>query len=244
MNRMYLLSIVILLNLGLSSAHGQEGPDIQRYLDMIQRGQADQVKVELPNLVARHQRHPGVIYLQGMLTSDGAEAAKVFQNVVDNFPESEWADDALYKVYQFYYSLGLYKTAEGKLAELRRKYPQSEYVTGKKPPTVAATPSPQPAVKATPPDRQPPKPAVRPKTVRTGSAYSVQIGAFRKMENASALRSFFQREGYDVEVRNKVRNGQSLHAVWIGSFGSLEEARTFSQNLQARYKIDSFVVAR
>ncbi|MEE9186833.1 MAG: SPOR domain-containing protein [Bacteroidota bacterium] len=244
MNRMYLVSIVILLNLALSSAHGQRRPDIQRYLDMIQRGQADQVKAELPNLVARHQRHPGVIYLQGMLTSDGAEAAKVFQSVVDNYPESEWADDALYKVYQFYYSLGLYRTAEGKLAELRRKYPQSEYVTGKKPPTVAATPSPQPAVKATPPDRQPPKPAVRPKTVRTGSAYSVQIGAFRKMENASTLRSFFQREGYDVEVRNKVRNGQSLHAVWIGSFGSLEEARTFSQNLQARYKIDSFVVAR
>ncbi|MFQ5799790.1 MAG: SPOR domain-containing protein [Bacteroidota bacterium] len=214
----------------LSSGRGQEQPDIERYLDMIQQGQADRVKAELPNLISRHQRHPGVIFLQGMLTTDGAEAAKIFQSVVDNFPDSEWADDALYKVYQFYYSLGLYRTAEEKLAGLKKKYPQSEYVTGKKKTPVATAPSPQPTV--------------QPKAVSTGSSYSVQVGAFRVMENASTVKNFFGREGYEVEIRNKVRNGQSLHAVWVGSFGTLEEARKFSQDLQVKYKIDSFVVSR
>ncbi|MFQ5797649.1 MAG: SPOR domain-containing protein [Bacteroidota bacterium] len=226
-----------------SSGMGQQQADIQRYLDKIQRGQADQVKAELPKLLARYQRDAGVIFLQGMLTSDGAEAAKIFQSVVDNFPESEWADDALYKVYQFYYSLGLYKTAEEKRAELRRKYPESEYVTGKKETRIAARATrrpapgpPQPASGAQPPNR--------PKPVSTGSAYSVQVGAFREMGNASSLKNFFQGEGYEVEVRSKVLDRQSLHAVWVGSFTALEDARRFSLDLQAKYRIDSFVVAR
>ena len=230
MNRRFLGLIVFLLIQLPSFSFSQQQPDIQRYVDMIQQGQADQVKAELPRLISRHQGHPGVIFLQGMLTSDGAEAAKIFQSVVDNFPKSEWADDALYKVYQFYYSLGLYKTAQGKLAELKKNYPESEYVTGKKQKPVAAGPSPQPVAKL--------------KATAIRSAYSVQVGAFRNEGNASSLKNFFQGEGYEVEVRNKVWSGQSLHAVWIGAFATLEDARKFSKNLQAKYKIDSFVVAR
>lgn len=250
MNRRNIGVLFFLLFQMISTAAGQDEPDINRYLDMIRKGDADKVKAELPNLLSRYQRNPGVIYLQGMLTADGAEAAKIFQNVVDNFPQSEWADDGLYKVYQFYYSLGLYKTAEEKLAQLKVKYPQSEYVTGKKPEVAAAPPPPQPSagtpdetgVSTQPPGPPPSSPL--PKVASTGSAYSVQVGAFREMENATTLKNFFEREGYSVELRNKVRNGQSLHAVWVGSFGTLGEARTFSQNLQEKYKIDSFVVSR
>ena len=243
MNGSHLGLILFLVIQIFSSGVGQQQPDIQGYLDKIQRGQADQVKAELPNLLSRHQRHPGLIFLQGMLTSDGAEAAKIFQSVVDNFPQSEWADDALYKVYQFYYSLGLYKTAEGKRAELRKKYPESEYVTGKKEAPIAARATRRPAPGAPQPasGAQPP---TRPKAVSTGSVYSVQVGAFREMQNASSLKNFFQGEGYEVEVRSKVRDGQSLHAVWVGSFAALKDARRFSGDLQAKYRLDSFVVAR
>jgi len=76
------------------------------------------VRAELPTLMTNFQNHPGVLYLQGVLTTDGSEAAKIYQSIVDNFPKSEWADDALYRLHQYYYSVGLYKTADQKLEQL------------------------------------------------------------------------------------------------------------------------------
>jgi len=77
--------------------------------------------------MTNYQNNPGVMYLQAVLTTDGSEAAKLYQNIVDNFPKSEWGDDALYKLYQYYYSVGLYKTAEQKLVQLKEEYPFSAY---------------------------------------------------------------------------------------------------------------------
>ena len=106
-------------------------PDIRRRLEMIEKGQAEAVRAELPSLMTNYQNNPGVIYLQAVLTTDGTEAAKLYQSIVDNFPQSEWADDALYRLYQYYYSIGLYKTSEQKLAQLREEYPFSAYATEK-----------------------------------------------------------------------------------------------------------------
>ena len=94
-------------------------PDIRHRLEMIEKGQAEAVRAELPSLMTNYQNNPGVMYLQAVLTTDGTEAAKLYQNIVDNFPKSEWGDDALYKLYQYYYSIGLYKTATQKLTQLK-----------------------------------------------------------------------------------------------------------------------------
>ena len=64
---------------------------------------------------------------------NGTEAMKDYQSIVDNFPKSEWADDALYAIYQYYYSLGLYKTADLKFQQLKKEYPASPYLTAPPP---------------------------------------------------------------------------------------------------------------
>ena len=101
------------------NAQGRNEPDIRHRLEMIENGQAEVVRTELPSLMTNYQNNPGIMYLQAVLTYDGAEAAKLYQNIVDNFPKSEWGDDALYKLYQYYYSVGLYKTADQKLVQLK-----------------------------------------------------------------------------------------------------------------------------
>jgi tetratricopeptide (TPR) repeat protein len=108
-------------------------PDIRHRLEMIEKGQVEIVRSELPALITNYQNNPGVMYLQAVLTTDGTEAAKLYQNIIDNFPKSEWADDALYKLYQYYYSIGLYKTAEQKLNQLKEEYPFSAYATEQSP---------------------------------------------------------------------------------------------------------------
>ncbi len=124
------IGLVLFLFVCACTAHAQGPiePDIQKRLDLIKEGNIGQARAELPSLLERYPQNPGVLYLQGVLTIDGGEAVRTFQNLVDNFPKSEWADDALFKVYQYYYALGLYKTADQKLEKLRGDYPQSPYL--------------------------------------------------------------------------------------------------------------------
>jgi len=102
--------------------------DIRALVAQVNAGGDEAVREQLPSLLSTYPNNPGVLYLQALVTREGADAVRTYQSIVDNFPQSEWADDALYKVYQFYYALGLYRTAELKLNQLKTSYPMSPYV--------------------------------------------------------------------------------------------------------------------
>ncbi len=208
------------------------GPDIQKRLEMIEQGQGEQVKAELPTLLANYQNDPGVMYLQGVLTTDGSEAAKTFQSIVDNFPKSEWADDALYKLYQYYYSIGLYKTADQKMAQLKRDYPFSAY---------AADQSTAPKE-----DSNEGAAVVKSKSSvpKFSTSFTVQVGAFSSLQKAEELKSSFETKGYASNIFTMVTNGKKLHKVWVGEFQSQEDARRFSDEIKKKFGLQSIVVAR
>lgn len=102
--------------------------DIRALVAQVNAGGDEAVREQLPSLLSTYPNNPGVLYLQALVTREGADAVRTYQSIVDNFPQNEWADDALYKVYQFYYALGLYRTAELKLNQLKTSYPMSPYV--------------------------------------------------------------------------------------------------------------------
>jgi len=205
-------------------------PDIRRRLEMIQNGEGEKVKAELPDLLTRYQNNPGVMFLQAMLTTDGAQAARVYQTIVDNFPDSEWADDALYKLYQYYYSLGLYKTGDAKLQQLKELYPLSPYSSDQ-----AVQAEHQKAA-----DRKPPAGADQ----VPAAAYTVQVGAFSTLQNAEELKGRFEKESYSAMVSTVVSNGKTLHKVWVGEFKTYESAKRFAGEIKSKYNIDSIVVTR
>ena len=210
-------------------------PDIQKRLELIEKGQSDVVKAELPTLMTNFQNNPGVLYLQGVLTTDGLEAVKIYQSIVDNFPRSEWADDALFKLYQYYYSIGLYKTADQKLEQLKRDYPSSTYAADQK---VVEEPK-----TATPPEA--PVKVSRPsKGEKTSVVYTVQAGTFSVMQNAEELKSRFEKDGYASHIFTIVNNGKKFHKVWVGEFSKQEEAKRFSAEVKKKYHLETIVVSR
>jgi cell division septation protein DedD len=233
-----------------------QSPDIQSYLNRIANGHADEVRPELQSLLSTYPNNPGVLYLQGVLTSDGTEAVRIYQSIVDNFPKSEWADDALYKVYQFYYAIGLYRTAEIKLNQLKTDYPQSKYVTGvasvdvknlpdesQKPdsgqsvqsPPVASTTDPE---KPSAEDRPPVSDEVSP------GQYTLQVGAYSQQVNAEKQKLFFEDLGFSVDVLNKVKSSRSLFVVLVGEYKSADEARAKGAEIKKKYNINSMVVTK
>jgi tetratricopeptide (TPR) repeat protein len=242
MNRVRIVSPILLsLFLGVTalSQTSQAGePDILKRLELIEKGQADVVRAELPTLMANFQTHPGVLYLQGVLTTDGNEASKIYQSIVENFPKSEWADDALFRLYQYYYSIGLYKTADQKMEQLKRDYPYSTYATDQK---VAEEPKTAPPAART----ETPTPVTRPaKGTKPTVVYTVQAGTFSVLQNAEELRSRFEKEGYVSHIFTIVNNGKKFHKVWVGEFGKEDEARRFSAEIKKKFHLNTIVVPR
>jgi tetratricopeptide (TPR) repeat protein len=209
-------------------------PDINHRLEMIEKGQGEAVRAELPALMTNFQNNPGLMYLQAVLTTDGTEAAKLYQNIVDNFPKSEWADDALYKLYQYYYSIGLYKTADQKLTQLKEEYPFSTYATEKN-----LVVEEKPTVKEKPAD-------VKPKgTVQKfATNFTIQVGAFSTLQNAGELKAKFEKEGYPSNIFTIVSHGKKLHKVWVGEFQTYNEAKEFAAKVKKKFNLISMVVSR
>jgi cell division septation protein DedD len=247
-NRYIVIVVVVLLTVSSARTLAQTADDeVSSYVEKLEAGKIDEVKAILPELAAKYQNHPGVLYLQGRTASDGIEAVKAYQSIVDNFPRSQWAADALYRTYQYYYSLGLYRTADLKLQQLKREYPNSPYGTDGPP---APTPKqaeevvnvPQKETKAS--DAAAADSVIDERAPATQEPYTLQVGAFSTSANAEKQKDFFEERGYRVEITNKVRGGRSLYLVWVGSFRTAEEAMRFGKEVKSKYKFDSIVVER
>ena len=57
----------------------------------------------------------------------------------------------------------------------------------------------------------------------TGLAYLIQVGAFRAIEDAEQMRARMAILGFEARVSNTERDGQTLHRVRLGPYGSLED---------------------
>jgi cell division septation protein DedD len=265
------LLLLLLLAGSIVSAPAQNGsPDIHALVAQVNAGSADAVREQLPALLSEHPNDPGVLYLQALLTREGADAVRTYQSIVDNFPKDEWADDALFKVYQFYYALGLYRTAELKMTQLKTDYPTSPLLTGDArvttpaPVTVApeetkpGIPPPEdqirPVVPKTEPMVQDPAPVSIPAaapptaTARADSVirvrFSLQVGAFTLHANAAAEKSRFEALGYDAEMLSKVRDTKSLFIVMIGNYATYDEAKVAAAELKRKAGVNAMVVSR
>lgn len=245
-------------------------PDIRALVARVNAGGADEVREQLPSLLSEHPNDPGVLYLQALLTREGADAVRTYQSIVDNFPKSEWADDALFRVYQFYYALGLYRTADMKMAQLKSAYPSSPFASAQ---PQAQTDAPEPATvkseevkpAATSPEMPkaglpPPPEQVRPVEPKTEPAahdpapapaetaipvrFSLQVGAFTVHANAATEKHKYEGLGYPAEMISKVRDTKSLFIVMVGSYGTYDEAKAAAAELKRKTGVSAMVVSR
>jgi len=227
--------------------------EIHKRLDFIYNGQAERVRIELPSLEKQYPNDAGVHYLDAILTTDGAAAVKKFQTIVDLFSKNEWADDALYKVYQYYYSVGLYKTADQKLDQLKQQYPNSLYVVGTQVDQKPAVKEKEPAIESKKPELAQQKPEERPKELRDIVVstpipivvkFAVQAGAFSTERNAQKQVNFFSTIGKKAVVTTKLSGDKTLYVVSIEGFTKEQDARSFIAELKAKHNIESIIVAR
>ena len=248
----FLLFLVLLLLFIVpgSQLRAQTNTEVQQAIARLDSGDVSAVRQQLPTLITKYQNDAGVVYLQGRLATNGNEAKQYYQSIVSNFPKSEWADEALYHLYQYHYAMGLYKTANAELQQLAKDYPNSPYV--KSIPLAGVPKVDKPLTNTTP---KIPQSTVdtshtkhssqsKPTLPVSQEKYTLQVGAFSTSANAENLKSSFEQKGYRVEIANKVQNGKSLYKVWVGSYKTREEAEKAAKDMKSKFRLSSMVIER
>lgn len=121
-------NLVLLLCLFSYVSLQASGPDINSYLEMVANGKLTEVKSQLPDLMVEYPDDAGVKLLLAVVIDDAYKSLDIYKKIVANYPESEWADDAYWRIVQFYAVKGETNKAQYELNYFRTKYPQSPYI--------------------------------------------------------------------------------------------------------------------
>ena len=203
--------------------------DIVPYLKMIEQGNIEEAKSKLLELKSDYPKSSNVIFLEGVLTENGQDAIVLYQTIVEKYPKSTYADAAIYRIYSYYFALGLYNTADKNLAKLKKDYPESPYIK------MAAANVVKNDVEETSP--QTTQTAGENKIVGKEFLYTVQAGAFTNSDNAKVLQKEIENAGMISFIQDKNVAGTVFKVVFIGKFETRKEAEDFLPIANTRFRI-------
>jgi hypothetical protein len=121
----YLLILIIIISTFSLKA---QDDIVHDNLRMLAHGKVIEVKAKIPDLLAKYPDHPGVKLLHGAILDDGSVAVKIYEKIISEYPDSQWADDAYWRMVQYYAISGDIDKAKRSLDIFRRRYPASPYV--------------------------------------------------------------------------------------------------------------------
>jgi tetratricopeptide (TPR) repeat protein len=203
--------------------------DIIPYLKQIEQGKAEEVKTKLSELKQDYPNSSNVLFLEGVLTENAQDAVVIYQKIVDKYPKSAYADAALYRIYSYYFALGLYNTADKNFEKLKKDYPESPYI---KMASMNVT---------TEENTTPPVKTVDQKD-ETVYKYTVQAGAFTNKDNAVTLQKEFVNAGLKSFIKEKNVGGTIFNVVYVGQFVGKNEAEDFKAIANSQFNISGRVV--
>lgn len=233
MKKYFSTFLFVISLLSASQIFAQE-VDIVPYLKMIESGKIDEAKSKLLDLKSEYPKSSNLIFLEGVLTENGQDAIVLYQSLVEKYPKSTYADAALYRVYSYYFALGLYNTADKNLDKLKKDYPESPYIK------MALANVVKNDIEET--DQQTTQTPVENVNVDEKLFYSVQAGAFTNATNANILKKDIENAGMGSFIQEKNVAGTVFNVVFIGKFATRKEAEDFLPIASTRFRITGRVV--
>jgi len=231
---LYFLPILLSLVTFTGKLYSQE-VDIVPYLKAIENGNIGQAKEALVDLKEKNVADPSVMFLDAVLKENGQEAVVIYQEIVDNYPKSKYADAALYRIFSYYYALGLYEAAQEKLKQLKTSYPASPYIN-------VADQNLSALEKSDVKETETVVEEIKPK-VEENYKFTIQAGAFTNLDNANKLIGEFEAAGIFSRLGEKIVGGTTFHVVYAGKFEKYEDAENFLPVINSRYKVNGSIVS-
>jgi hypothetical protein len=206
-----------------------QGIDISNYLKKIESGKLEEVKAILPELKTKYPDDPSILFLDGILTENGKISISLFSTIVNNYPESKYADAAVFRIYSYYFAGEMFSEAATWLKRLKKDYPYSPYI--------------KLSEQNIPPSDQKDKIQNNKKTdSQIKYKFTIQAGAFSSKDNANSLQKQFTDAGYSAEIKEKTVAGTIFQVVYVGKFTTEVEAKNFLQQINSEYSLDGRVI--
>jgi len=101
---------------------------IDGLIQQVLHGSRDSAAISLSTIELEYPNNPSVMYLKGLLETDGEKAMTIFSKLYNTHPTSEYGDDAVMKVAEYYYVAGLYVQAADWLKKMPIYYSRSEHI--------------------------------------------------------------------------------------------------------------------
>ncbi len=120
------MKIIYFITICLSFLRSQDHIDV--LIQDVLHGSKDSAEKALPTIEQEYPNNPSVMYLKGLLETDGEEAMAFFSNLYNTHPTSDYGDDAVMKVAEYYYVAGLYVQAADWLKKMPIYYSRSEHI--------------------------------------------------------------------------------------------------------------------
>lgn len=227
------IKLIILAAVVFTQVYAQE-VNIVEFLKAVEDGEVNTAITGLTELKKSNPNDPSVIFLDAVLTEDGESALTKYQAIYEQHPNSNYADAALYRVFSYYYSLGVYNRAESLLTKLKTEYPNSPYIR---------------AADRTIPDEvntvteTTPQPAPQPNVTDENYNFTIQAGAFLNIENAKNLLNEIKKDGYPAELGTKSVGGSLLNVVTFGHLKTESEAQPLIVYLKNKFDLNGRVIS-
>jgi len=233
MKKYFSISLFVFLFLHTTNIIAQE-VDIVPYLKLVEQGKIEEVKAKLLDLKTDYPKSSNLIFLEGVLTENGQDAVVLYQTLIDKYPKSAYADAAIYRLYSYYFALGLYNTADKNLNKLKKDYPESPYIK------MAAANVVKNDVEET--NGQTITTPVENSDVKKQFVYTIQAGAFTSAANAALLKKEIENTGMVSFIKEKNVAGTVFNVVYIGKYETKKEAEDFLPLANSRFGITGRVV--
>ena len=231
-----ILIVFVLTFVNLNFGYSQSDKVVS-YLRLVALGKADEVKKSLPDLMAEYPDDPGVMLLHAVVIEDAFKAIEIYEKIVNNYPESQWADDAYWRIVQFHAVLGDTTKALKELNIYRKRYPTSEFliaatdvvrsacIVGRKHSTTK-TPDNKKSIELSEKEKKetPSKSIAKDLEDNSKATYGLQVGIYSTEEAAKAEMKRFHQQRLRTTILPKVIDGIKMYAVIIGNYSTKEAA--------------------
>ncbi len=220
--------------------HAQEF-DIIPLLKDIEKGRREEVLGKLPGLIKQYPNSSNILFLEGVLTENGQQAVAVYNKLIKKYPGSKYADAALYRIYTYYYALGMYSFAKIYLDRLNKDYPGSPY-TGIAQKNIPSKDKVLIDTRNGKPD------SVKKDSFSDAEKniekifYSIQAGAFTVLANSQSLKKNLEDAGYYSAIIDKNVAGTDFHVVYAGRYNTEDEAKKYLQIINSKFNLSGRVV--
>ena len=269
-NRYRQLFVFILLGfVGICLAQTQKS-----VIDLIRLGENEAAKRDIVKLQRTGKDQDAYLFMHGLASTSGDSSVYYYQKLIDTYPNSNYADDAKFRIAQMNYAKGLYLTAKSeflRIIDLRpdsplhadclywtalccqsldkqdssqfyfneviRKFSNSNSANRVR--EMFDLSSGQNIAASTSQNNASTSSETQPST----TMFAVQVGAFGHQSNALLRKSFFEKKGYPVALRTKLKDDNTLYLVWVGDCDSRSEAKKLGDQLNKSYGISYALVS-